>query len=56
MEKAEQKTEVWEIVLLTPQGLKTEYWTPNEKSLSIFEDEMVDKYKTFITSSSKLKN
>lgn len=46
----------YKIVLLTPIGLKTEYYTPSEKELSIFEKEMIDKYGTFITYSSDLLN
>jgi hypothetical protein len=48
------KKETWEIVLLTSQGLKTEIYIPLEKSISKFESEMIKKYGTFTTYSSKL--
>lgn len=48
------KKETWEIVLLTPQGLKTEILIPLEKSIQVFESEMIKKYGTFTTYSSKL--
>lgn len=51
-----QKRETWKIVLLTPQGLKTEFLTPIEKSIESFEKEMIDKYGTFTTYSSELTN
>lgn len=50
------KIETWEIVLLTPQGLKTEYLTPIKKSIEDFEKEMIQKYGTFTTYTSNLKN
>lgn len=46
-------TEKYKIVLLTPQGLKTEIYT-TETPLEDFNDAMVKKYGTFITQSSKL--
>ena len=46
----------YKITLLTPEGIKTEVYNPNEKSVEDFEQEMVLKYKTFIMQSSKLIN
>ena len=46
----------YSITLLTPEGIKTEVYNPNEKSVEDFEQEMVLKYKTFIMQSSKLIN
>ena len=48
-----QTIEKYKIVLLTKQGLKTEIYT-TDKDLKQFETEMVKKYGTFITQSSKL--
>jgi len=45
--------EKYKIVLLTPQGLKTEIYS-TETELMDFNNEMVKKYGTFITQSSKL--
>ena len=46
-------TETYKIVLFTPQGIKTEIYS-TETELKDFESEMVKKYGTFITQSSKL--
>jgi len=48
-----QTIEKYKIVLLTPQGLKTEIYTTDE-DLKQFEAEMVKKYGTFTTYESKL--
>ena len=45
--------EKYKIVLLTPQGLKTEIYT-TDKDLKQFETEMVKKYGTFTTYTSNL--
>jgi len=48
-----QKTEMknYQIVFLTPNGIKTEVYKESE-SLQDFEKRMVEKYKTFIVQSS----
>ena len=46
-------TETYKIVLLTPQGLKTEIYT-TETPLEVFTDAMVKKYGTFTTYTSNL--
>ena len=46
-------TETYKIVLLTPQGLKTEIYT-TETPLEVFNDAMVKKYGTFTTYTSNL--
>ena len=46
----------YKIILLTPEGIKTEIYNPNEKSVEDFEKEMVLKYKTFVMQSSTLIN
>lgn len=42
----------YEIKLLTPDGIKTEIYTTTEP-LENFENRMIQKYKTFITQTSK---
>lgn len=46
--------EIWEITLLTPKGIVKEIYKPLNSKISDFEQEMVQKYGTFITQSSKL--
>jgi hypothetical protein len=43
----------YEIVLLTTQGLKTEIYNTSQP-LKEFQKQMIDKYKTFTTYTSKL--
>ena len=42
------KPEIWQIVLITPQGIKTEIYNTSSMPLKQFEDNMVEKYKTFV--------
>ncbi len=49
------QTEKYKIVLLTPQGLKTEIYS-TDTPLQDFTDTMVKKYGTFITYTSNLIN
>ncbi|HOV89029.1 MAG TPA: hypothetical protein PLB74_03180 [Candidatus Paceibacterota bacterium] len=53
MENTTAQPEKYKIVLFTPQGIKTEIYS-TETELKDFESEMVKKYGTFITQSSKL--
>jgi hypothetical protein len=53
MENTTAQPEKYEIVLFTPQGIKTEIYS-TEQELTDFDAEMVKKYGTFIMQSSKL--
>ena len=53
MENTTAQPKKYKIVLFTPQGIKTEIYS-TETELMDFNNEMVKKYGTFITQSSKL--
>jgi hypothetical protein len=42
------KADIWQIVLFTPQGMKTEIYNTSSMPLEQFEANMVEKYKTFV--------
>jgi len=42
------KADIWQIVLFTPQGVKTEIYNTSSMPLEQFEANMVEKYKTFV--------
>lgn len=51
---AKKQPEQWEIVLITPKGIKTEILTPLTTTIKDFEFAMVQKYGSFVMHTSKL--